>query len=224
METERNHKIGGRIGYQFLLKKLQAMQRIQHEFDLIDLNNDFFIVRLTNKEDYKTALLGGPWMIGNHYLHVQRWKPNFITDEATIVILLVWVRFPVLPVEFTTTWLIRAGNRIGKTLRVDDTTLVASRGKFARVCVENDLTKPLKAGYRLRERSWKLQHGGLHKLCFNCGRYGHRLPNFPCRRITPPEMGQTEVRKVHDNMRMQCWRNQLENNWKKAWSRSSAHG
>lgn len=33
------------------------------------------------------------------------------------------------------TWLEMAGNKIGKTPRVDDTTLLASRGKFARVHV-----------------------------------------------------------------------------------------
>lgn len=112
---------------------------------------------MTNKEDYETALLIGPWMIRNHYLHVQRWKPNFIADESTINTLPVWDHFPVLIVEYYTTgWLIKAGDRFGKTLRVDDTTLVASRGNFARVCEEIDLVKPLKAGYRLRIRLWKL--------------------------------------------------------------------
>lgn len=33
---------------------------------------------------------------------------------------------------------------MGKTIKVDRTTLMASRSKFARVCVKIDLTKPLK--------------------------------------------------------------------------------
>lgn len=43
-----------------------------------------------------------------------------------------------------------AVNKIGRTIKVDRTTLMASKGKFARVCIEVDLTKSLKAGYRFR--------------------------------------------------------------------------
>lgn len=71
-----------------------------------------------------------------------------MADTAEINFLPVWVQFSVFPVEYyTEKWLERAGNRIARTLKVDKTTLIASRGKFARVCVEVDLTKPLKAGY-----------------------------------------------------------------------------
>lgn len=61
------------------------------------------------------------------------------------------MRFPILPVKYyTEEWLKRAGDSIGKTIKVDIATLLASRGKFTRVCVEVDLEKPLKSGYRLQ--------------------------------------------------------------------------
>lgn len=90
-------------------------------------------------------------------------------------------------------WLERAGNRIGRTVRVDKTTLIASRGKFARVCVEIDLTKPLRAGYRIKGEMHELQYEGLHDLCFHCGRYGHRLSACPMKgqhNISPKEDNQ----------------------------------
>lgn len=62
-----------RIGYQFLLIRLQAMWKIQAGIVFIDLPNDFFIVRFKVKEEYDTTLLNGPWMLGDHSLHVQRW-------------------------------------------------------------------------------------------------------------------------------------------------------
>lgn len=92
--------IGRKIGYQFLLRRLQTMWRIKSPFMLIDLPCDFFIVRFTSKEEYCKALLTGPWMIDDHYLHVQQWKPNFIAEEAIITHLPVWIRFPKLPVEY----------------------------------------------------------------------------------------------------------------------------
>ncbi|KAL0297840.1 UNVERIFIED_CONTAM: hypothetical protein Scaly_3081500 [Sesamum calycinum] len=57
---------------------------------------------------------------------------------------LVWIRFPEMPVEFfQEELLMRIGNRIGRAVKVDETTMAASRGRYARVCVEVDLTKPL---------------------------------------------------------------------------------
>lgn len=44
------------IGYQFLLRRLHSLWRIQHSFTLIDLNNDYFIARFSNKQDYEVAL------------------------------------------------------------------------------------------------------------------------------------------------------------------------
>lgn len=39
---------------------------------LIDLGNDYYIGKLMNREEYERVLSDGPWMIGDHYLHVQR--------------------------------------------------------------------------------------------------------------------------------------------------------
>lgn len=58
-------------------------------------------------------------------------------------------------------------------------TLLASRGKFTLVCMELDLTKPLKAGYWMQGQRWKVQYEGLHELCFHCGKYGQRQNYCP---------------------------------------------
>lgn len=60
--------------------------------------------------------------------------PHFVADETKIDKLMVWVNFPLLPVEYyTKLWLERARNRIGKTMKVDFATLLASRWKFVSV-------------------------------------------------------------------------------------------
>lgn len=62
------------------------------------------------------------------------WKFNFRADRAEINFLPVWVIFPLLPVEYYTEgWLKRAGDSIGRTIKKDIKTLLASTGKFARV-------------------------------------------------------------------------------------------
>ncbi|CAN1144934.1 hypothetical protein LINPERHAP2_LOCUS14393 [Linum perenne] len=71
------------------------------------------------------------------------------------------------------------GDRIGKTVRLDHTTLEGSRGNFARVCVEVDLSKPLLSKYRLRRRVRRVEYEGLHTIFYSCGCYGHGLESCP---------------------------------------------
>lgn len=65
------------------------------------------------------------------------------------------------------------GNRIGKTLRVDNNTLLHQRGKYARLCVDLDLTQPVLALFEIKERYYDIEYEGLHLLCLTCGHFGH---------------------------------------------------
>lgn len=47
-----------------------------------------------------------------------------------------------------------------------------SRGKFAHVCVEVDLTKPVLGVVRLCGHWYKVEYEGLHVICAHSGRYG----------------------------------------------------
>lgn len=113
-------------------------------------------------------------MIGDHYLHVQRWKPNFVAELAEITSLLV-CRFPTLPVEFSTnTWLRYVGDQLGRTIKVDDTTLATNRGRFARVCIEVDLRKPLRSGYHMRGEDGNCNTKGCRLYVLIVGNMGIR--------------------------------------------------
>lgn len=118
--------------------------------------------------------------MGDYYLHFERWVPHFFAETVEITHLPVRIRFPLLPVEYyLVQCLQQAGNQISRTLKVDSATLLASRGRFARVCVEIDLRQPLKSGYRFKHRTWKLQYKGLQVFCFHSGRYGHSDAPYP---------------------------------------------
>lgn len=118
---------------------------------LIDLDNDFFIVKLTSREECIRALCDRPWMVGDNYLYVQRWRPYFVAEAVRIYSLPVWVCFPILSFEYySEAWLHKAGNHIGKTIKVDSPTIAALEGKFARVCIEIDLNELLLAANRMR--------------------------------------------------------------------------
>lgn len=127
------------------------MWRTQSTPLLIDLPNDVYFIKLDRIEEYEKALVEGPWMIGGNCLHVQRWRPNFRTEREKISILLVWIRFSILPIEYCTEkCLRRARDEIKKVINIDVTMLVVSREKFARVFVEVELNKVLMSSYMLR--------------------------------------------------------------------------
>lgn len=94
---------------------------------MMDVGNDFYVVRFIRGDDYDRALYGGPWLINDHYLTVQRWYPKFKSDATTLDKLVAWVRFPNLPLcVYDKGYLSNLGNQIGRTLWVDESTFGAS--------------------------------------------------------------------------------------------------
>lgn len=58
--------------------------------------------------------------------------------------------------------LLRIGNKIGKTIRIDKTTELRARGCFVRLYMEMDLSKPLLSRFRLRRRVRRVEYEGFH--------------------------------------------------------------
>jgi hypothetical protein len=86
----------------------------------------------------------------------------------------VWVRISGLPIEYYDSRVLKnIGNKIGSTVKVDKNTVMQERGKYARLCVEVDLTKPLLAMFMIKGRKYNVEYEGLHLLCKTCGRFGH---------------------------------------------------
>ncbi|WJX25403.1 hypothetical protein P8452_14446 [Trifolium repens] len=167
---------GRRIGYKALENRLKQMWVRKGVITIIDLGKDYFLIYFSNEEDYTRALDDGPWLIYDHYLIVREWSPNFYPNEATIDKASVWVRIPDLPIEYYDAKVLHfIGNRIGRTVKVDKNTLFQERGKYARICVEVDLTTTLLAMFELNGRIYKIEYEGLHMLCRTCGKFGHYI-------------------------------------------------
>ncbi|CAN1141602.1 hypothetical protein LINPERHAP2_LOCUS12598, partial [Linum perenne] len=102
------------------------------------------------------------------------WRLYFQLEDSPITTLKVWVRLPGIPLEYYDGAVLKIiGDKIGKTIRFDHTTLERSRGNFARICVEVDLPRPLLSKYHLRRRIHRIEYKGLHMIFYACGCYGH---------------------------------------------------
>ncbi|KAK3182705.1 hypothetical protein Dsin_029991, partial [Dipteronia sinensis] len=112
------------------------------------------------------VLIGGSWIIANQYLVVQKWRPNFVPREEEIQTMPVWVRLSKLPREW-----------INADLLLSIEGLLA-RDRFSRICVEIDITKPLKGSLNVEEKSIRVEYENLGLICFNCGRVGYSKDGY----------------------------------------------
>ncbi|KAJ4842083.1 hypothetical protein Tsubulata_009435 [Turnera subulata] len=168
--------LGKRVGYRFLHRSLMYQWKPRGEIIMADMGNDFYLLQFNTEYDYNRVLFDGPWLVADHVLMVRRWQPCFDPDEAVIDKAIVWIQLPKLYHEFyDRDILLRIARRAGRPIKVDEVTLKSSRGKYARVCVEVDLTKPLVSKFRLKRRVWRVVYEGLDTVCFMCGHYGHTL-------------------------------------------------
>ncbi|KAK3185110.1 hypothetical protein Dsin_028427 [Dipteronia sinensis] len=62
---------------------------------------------------------------------------------------------------------------LDRMCKVDPITMNQARGRFARICVEIDISKPLLGSLSIDDRDIRVEYESLGLICFNCGRYGH---------------------------------------------------
>lgn len=172
-----------------------------NEFDLIDLPNNYFIVRFLQKDgwlqQYQKILYEGPWTIQQHTILVQRWTPTFDPYHNPLGRVALWVRIPNIPIQcYNRAFISRLGNRIGKTIKVDlltpsenpTATARVERGRYARICVELDLQRKLVSKVIAANMVYQVEYEGLGLICFGCGRYGHRKENCSWSPVNPTQV------------------------------------
>ncbi|KAJ4836052.1 hypothetical protein Tsubulata_008951 [Turnera subulata] len=112
------------------------------EIVMTDKGNEFYLLQFTIEQDYNRVLFEGSWMVADHVL-IEYY-------DASI--------------------LMRVAKLMGRPIKVDDVTLHSTRVKYAPVCVEVDLTKPLLSKFKLQRKVWRIVYEGLSMVCFMCGR------------------------------------------------------
>ncbi|CAN0898841.1 hypothetical protein LINGRAHAP2_LOCUS19938 [Linum grandiflorum] len=162
-----------RISFLPLARRLNLIWAKQGNIQISDLNNGCFLVCFREKSDYEITVIGGPWMLGDTYLTVRRWHKGFDPWNAEVKKIMVCVQLPDLPVEFyQPTAVTTIASRIGAPVRVDRATEEGARTKYARVCVEIDLTKSLLSKFKIEGKRYFIGYEGLNDLCNICGRFG----------------------------------------------------
>ncbi|XP_061357635.1 uncharacterized protein LOC133301939 [Gastrolobium bilobum] len=181
--------LGKRMGARFLMARVIRMWNLMGVYEVIDMDNGYLVVRFQEDSDYNHVLHEGLWIVADHYLTVQRWRPLFNPYDDQLKKLAVWIRIPGLPLElYTTKNLWKIGSIFGRTRKIDKNSIrrneygdkdVTERARFARICVEVDFRKSFLSKFKIGERVLQVGYEGLHMICFACGMYGHRKDLCP---------------------------------------------
>ncbi|KAJ4841399.1 hypothetical protein Tsubulata_048489 [Turnera subulata] len=117
-------KLWGRtIGFRSLCNKLPNLWSLKEGVKVVDLANNFYFVRFSNRQDYMHALADGPWIVFDHCLTIPELSCEYYDRRLLYTVC----------------------NMIGRLVKIDYNTQEAIRGRYARVAIELDLKKPLQS-------------------------------------------------------------------------------
>ena len=127
---------GRSIGFNYIQTKLNALWKPTGRMDVIILGKEFFLTRFSCKEDHDVVLKKGPWFIGEQFLSIKPWEPNFKPSMTNVSSIVVWIRLNELPIEYYKVEVLKQiRNSVGKVLRINTHTAAKARDRFARLCV-----------------------------------------------------------------------------------------
>ncbi|KAJ8753558.1 hypothetical protein K2173_022799 [Erythroxylum novogranatense] len=159
--------LGRRVGFSVLSQRLKSLWKLKGRLKMVDLDDEFYL----------------------------RWSPSFRPSQATISRAVVWIRIPNLPISRYHPQILSAvGDLVGSTVRLDEETLLANRGKFARIAVEIDLLCPLMPSVELDGETLLISYEGLPQVYVRCGVLGH--PSNACAKTDPLEMHDPSTTRV----------------------------
>ncbi|KAJ9186726.1 hypothetical protein P3X46_002269 [Hevea brasiliensis] len=82
--------MGKKLDYKALYNRVIAMWNAR-DAKIVDLGNDYFLIKFSCEEEYHRALLDGPWIINGSYLVVKPWTQDFNAMNTAIDSAIVWV-------------------------------------------------------------------------------------------------------------------------------------
>ncbi|XP_019240946.1 PREDICTED: uncharacterized protein LOC109220933 [Nicotiana attenuata] len=166
--------VGKRMMHHYLQKKIQDLWRPTEDLQMIDLGEDYYIIKFKKRDNMEKAVQQGPWFINGHFLSITKLKPNFVASKERFTTMAFWIRLPQLPTEFYDGEILRKiGNAIGRLLKVDVCTSTTLKGRYARLCIELPLEIPVQQFLYVGKHEQQIHYEGENFLCTICSRLGH---------------------------------------------------
>lgn len=147
---------------------------------IVDLSPNTFLFNFTNPDTPNKILEEAPWNIMGHVLVLSKWNPQVSMHEIEYNHTPFWIQIHGMPLElFSKQNAIRAGNRVGSVIEVEDPFNGTSINRgFLRIKVSVNINNPLVAGFWIARATFpkvwvQIRYEKLMDFCFNCRRLGH---------------------------------------------------
>ncbi|XP_023762213.1 uncharacterized protein LOC111910619 [Lactuca sativa] len=161
--------------------------------DIMVNDEGFFFFKFDSKEGMMNVLEGGPWLINNVPMFVQRWRPGLVLSKPQINSIPVWVKVFNVPLEYwNSKGVTLIANEIGKPIAMDKITQKMcnehwGRPAFMRFLVEmsaeSEWMKELSVvsidfgtGEKV-ESKCRVEYAWRPDICNHCKIYGHKNSN-----------------------------------------------
>ncbi|VFQ96180.1 unnamed protein product [Cuscuta campestris] len=170
-------------------------------FTVGELFSNSFLINFEQDEDYQRFFYRKVWTIGKDTMSVTKWSPT-LTQEEDSPIVLVWISIPHLPIHLhEQAALFSIASMLGTPLKVDNATLNFTIPKYARVCVELDISRTLHQRILVKHADVDLFSQVVYEdpplFCNSCRKLGHN--HLTCKPVTQPAKRDIPAPKVQDN-------------------------
>ncbi|KAK9950683.1 hypothetical protein M0R45_006158 [Rubus argutus] len=145
------------------------------------LAGGLFLFTFSVSDDKKKVIDFAPWVYDKAFVLLEEPDGNMAPSLMQLKHIDLWVQCHNLPLKKMSMRMGGAiGNKLGKFLEVDCDESGACVGKFMRIKVRLDISKPLWRGFPIDLSSGvkalvEFCYERLFTLCFGCGRIGHKI-------------------------------------------------
>ncbi|XP_019248707.1 PREDICTED: uncharacterized protein LOC109227975 [Nicotiana attenuata] len=146
-------------------------------------NNGYFIFKFENEEDKAAILQQGPYTFNYRPFILKQWDPEFQIHKESTQIVLMWVMFPNMPIQF---WALgnlgRIASCLGNPICTDKLTSQEQRVAYDRILIEMDISQPLPDSLSLelpdgKYYSQSIEYEWKPMYCQDCLKVGHITGN-----------------------------------------------
>ncbi|PQQ19840.1 hypothetical protein Pyn_25935 [Prunus yedoensis var. nudiflora] len=148
-------------------------KNLQEEASIDHIGREWYKIEFYSKEDVDYVLKHRPWFVQGQIFALQKWKPDFSPFHASVESIVYWARIPFLPLHYKDPDVLSdLVSILGTPISIDQASMVGKQSMFVRVCLEVDLTKPLKRclilGDDPKETRIYISYEALFAICFYC--------------------------------------------------------